>query len=126
MSELTTKTVLIVEDDKTQADAMQQALQGAGFSTFHAPAVRDAIFKLKNQKYSCIVVDILLGGENGGELIDLIRTRKDFPSMESPIFVVSANLSKETLQSLAGKVQGAMVKPVDMAAFTAQVQKLAK
>jgi CheY-like chemotaxis protein len=120
------KLVLVVEDDADQSNAMLKTLQESGFSPMGVPGVREAIFKLKNQKFSLVVLDLLLGEERGQELIDLIRTRPDIPNAATPILVVSANLSKEALQGMAGKVQGAMVKPLDMAAFAATAQKLAK
>jgi CheY-like chemotaxis protein len=120
------KLVLIVEDNADQSNAMLTALKDAGFSPTGASGVRDAVFKLKNQRVSCIILDLLLGEERGIEVIDFIRTRKDCPNSDTPILVVSANLSKGALQSIAGKIQGAMVKPLAMAAFVANVQKLAK
>lgn len=120
------KLILVVEDNPDQADSILKALQKEGFTATGVPGVREAIFKLKNQKFSCVVLDLLLGQEDGSLLVDLIRNRKDIPNSTTPILVVSGGLSKETLKRLAGKIQGALVKPVDMDAFVAQVQKIAK
>ncbi len=126
MGDVGGRLVLIVEENLNQANAMLKVLYEAGFSPMVAPGIREAVFKLKNHKYSCIIVDLLLGGKNGGELIDLIRTRKDNPNNATPIFVIGTNINKEIMQGLAGKIQGAMLKPLDMAAFSMQIQKLAR
>lgn len=118
--------VLVVEDDESQANAMLGALQDAGMTVMAAPGIREAIFKVKNQKFSCIILDLLLGQEKGEHLLEVIRTRKDIQNTDTPIFVISAHLDKDTLQRLAGKVQGALVKPFDMQAFAEQVKKIAK
>lgn len=118
--------ILVVEDDTDIAASMKQALDGAGFSAMIVPGVREAVFKMKNQRFSCIILDLMLGKENGADLVDLARGKRDLSNLETPILVVSANLSKEVLQRLAGKVQGAMVKPFALDNFLAQVKGLAK
>ena len=120
------QVVLVVEDNADQSSAMIKALQDAGFSPLGVDGITGAIFKLKNQKVSCIVLDLVLGEGNGAALIELVRTRKDLPNSDTPILVVSANLNKETLKGMAGKIQGAIAKPFDMKTFVSHVQRLAK
>ena len=124
MNEIKKESVLVVEDDADQRNAMSLALREAGISSIGVSDIREALLRLKNQKFSCVVLDLLLGNESGTELIDIIRTRIDAQNSPTPILVVSANLSKETVEGLLGKVQGAMVKPLDMNAFVAYVNKL--
>ena len=105
---------------------MSKALHEAGYSFMTASNVRDALFKLKNQKVSCIILDPLMGeGEERGEsLINHIQGRKEIPNGDTPILIIGTNLNKEILQSLAGKIRGALVKPFDMQTFITQVKKV--
>lgn len=118
------KLVIVVEDDASQREAIASCLKSIGFVPHTAAGLREALFRLKNQKYALIILDLLLGKESGSDLIQIVRTRPDIPNSATPILVVSANLSKETLQSLSGKIQGAIVKPLDEAAFIAHVKRL--
>lgn len=116
--------VLVVEDDPDISLSLKEALEGEGYSVIIAPGIREAIFKLKNQPFKCIILDLKLRDENGADLVDLVREKIDLNNLETPILVVSGNLSKEMLLRLGGKIQGALVKPVQLKQLLDQVRSL--
>ena len=63
-------------------------------------------------------------GENGTEVVNFMRMRKDAPNFDTPILIISANLSPEVMKALAGKVQGAIVKPFEPAALVERVNRI--
>jgi DNA-binding response OmpR family regulator len=119
------KHILVIEDDKDLLESMKSILVDAGFVSTGVSAVREASFKLKNQKYACVVLDLRLGDESGEEIVEFMRTRKEIPNGQTPVLVVSASISPEVMKRLAGRIQGAIVKPFDLQAFTEKVKKLA-
>ena len=124
MSEVAKQLILVVEDDLDQSKALAGALNASGYSAVVTAGARDAMFKLKNQKFYCVVLDLLLAGENGTEVVNFMRTRRDTPNLDTPILIMSANLSSETMKALAGKIQGAIVKPFEPSVLVERVVHL--
>ncbi|MGZ3651044.1 MAG: response regulator, partial [Bdellovibrionota bacterium] len=107
------KFVLVVEDDEDLCKAVQSSLNSAGYKAVSAHTLRDAILKIRNQAFFSIVLDIHLGDENGEEVIENARSRSESLNKETPIVVMSGFLDRDLVQNLAGRVQGAIVKPFE-------------
>lgn len=118
------KHILVIEDDAELANSVVVALEKAGFSALAANEMREAIFKIKNAKYACILLDMRLGQDSGEELVDFIRERRDAQNLDTPILVISGHLDRELVARLAGKIQGALVKPFDVDALLTAVKKV--
>lgn len=120
------KSVLVIEDDVNLQNSLLKMLTLQGFKTMGTTEMRDALFRLKNQKYDCVVMDIRLGSsESGGaELIQFARERKDSMNTRTPILVISGYLEKDLVQEIATYIQGALVKPFDSGSLVRLVRKL--
>lgn len=118
------KNILVVDDDVDLCNSIVAALHREGFRPTGVVSGREANFKLKNQKYSCILLDMHLGHEDGDELIDVIRNRKDSQNNDTPILVISGFLDKPLLEKIAKDIQGALVKPFELSVLIEQVKKL--
>lgn len=119
------KHILIIEDAAELLTSLKESLQTEGFSCTGVATARDATFKLKNQKYACVLLDLKLGKEKSEEIINFMRARKELPNYQTPMLIVSENVDTETMKSLAGKVQGAIVKPFDPKILCEKIKKLA-
>ena len=124
MSDAAKQLVLLVEDDPDQSNALLTALSAGGYAVAATASARDAMFKLKNQKFHCVILDLLLEGENGTEVVNFMRTRPDTPNRDTPILIMSANLNPEAMKALTGKIQGAMVKPFEPSALVERVNRI--
>lgn len=105
------KSMLIVEDDEMFCASMVDALTKEGYSPLSAHTLREANFKIRNQKFRCIVLDMHLGEDRGTEIIQLLRVHKQTPNAETPIVVISGFLELELVRTIAAHIQGALVKP---------------
>jgi two-component system response regulator HydG len=119
------KFILVVEDEVDLCSTMTRALTKAGFTTIGVNTVREATFKVKNQAYNCILLDMRVGEERGEDLIELIRTRKDYNNLTTPIIVISGFLDKDVILDIRGKIQGAIVKPFDAKSLLEMIKKVA-
>lgn len=115
--------ILIVEDDVELCNGIMRALHREGYNPSGAVELRDAMFKLKNQKYACVLLDMKLGIDFGEELITFMRTRADLDNGDTPIVVISGNLDRELVEKIAHRIQGALVKPFDMKTLLDSVKK---
>lgn len=117
------KSILVVDDDEALCVSLTELLQSEQYTVLCAPTLRDGIFKLKNQRFSCILLDINLGPDSGKEIIDLLRHQKQTRNSETPIVVISGHLERELIGQIAKDVQAALVKPFQPAALLNALRK---
>ena len=118
--------ILLVDDDKEFCQSVKEVLERENYNVCVAHNTKDAIFRSKNQKYDCLLIDIVLGPDRGTSLIVDIRKRADSANKYSPILVISGNLGPDIVVEISGKVQGALVKPFNSEAFLSAVAKVCK
>ncbi len=69
--------ILIVDDDKSIRESMNEYLQLSGFLSRAAESAEDAIEILKKEAIQVVITDIILPGMDGLELTDYIRSQFD-------------------------------------------------
>jgi CheY-like chemotaxis protein len=85
--------VMWVEDDKLIGTILSRKLVSSGFDLFHAKTGEEALEALKDVKPDAIVLDLLLPGIGGFEVLQAIN--KDNGLRNVPVMILS-NLSKPT------------------------------
>jgi DNA-binding response OmpR family regulator len=78
--------VLLVEDDPDLADTVALGLQAEGFSVDVAPDGDVGLWQAREQRYSAIVLDIMLPGRNGYRVCRALRDAGD----DTPILMLTA------------------------------------
>ena len=71
--------VLLVDDETRNLDVLESILAAPGLKLVRALSPDEALLKLINGDFACIVLDINMPGMNGIELAKLIKTRKPRP-----------------------------------------------
>ena len=102
--------VLIIEDDVHLAKGIGELLTDADFKIMSVEKPQDAIARLKNQKFDCILLDLKLEGGSGEQVISFVRGNKGF-NHESPIIVISGKLDIEVAKRISKNVSWILVKP---------------
>lgn len=115
--------LLIVDDDPDILDVLKQELSDEFKVTTSERAV-DALFKLNNQKFSMLILDIHLPDKNGDFVVDMLRSDVKHFSHEIPIMVVSGHLDGEVITKIKSKVQGFLVKPFSAAILKQKVRTM--
>ena len=82
--------VLVVEDERDLAEALRRALQEEGFACDIALRGDDGLDRARTWPYDLIVVDLMLPGLGGQELVRRVRAR-----LPTPILVLTARDSVE-------------------------------
>jgi DNA-binding response OmpR family regulator len=83
------KKILIIEDEKPMARALQLKLEKEGFEVENAYDGIEGLNKIENNKYDLIVSDLVVSKLDGFEIIKSIRDQ----GIETPI-IVTSNLSQ--------------------------------
>ena len=73
---LKTQRILVVEDEESLAIGVRDALEHAGFEVELAHDGPTALDKLRNQNYDLVVLDIMLPGMSGLDVLRLVREQQ--------------------------------------------------
>jgi signal transduction histidine kinase len=106
-------SILLVDDNKRNLDALESILASPELRLVRAQTPDEALLWLVHNEFACIVLDVQMPGMNGFELARLIKTRKR--SQHIPIIFITAYLLEEK-DALQGYVAGAvdyLTKPVN-------------
>ncbi len=76
------KTIAVIEDDIYIGNLLQEALSGEGYSVLRAYSGTEALLLLEKQRPNLILLDLMLPGLSGEEILPLLR--------EIPVIIVSA------------------------------------
>lgn len=71
--------ILIVEDDNDINSLLYEMLTENGYCASSAYSGTEALIYIENNKYDLILLDLMLPGKSGDELIDIIRKKEDMP-----------------------------------------------
>ncbi|WP_074599386.1 response regulator transcription factor [Sediminibacillus halophilus] len=73
------QTILVVDDDKSIVELLRDFLENEGFYVETAYDTAQALVILKQSTIECIILDIMMPGQNGFELCRQLRMESDVP-----------------------------------------------
>lgn len=113
--------ILVLEDDEKIARFVSRGLKEAGYAVDTAERAEQALPQLADGSYDAAVVDIMLPGMDGLELIEELRGR----GVDTPILVLSAKRSVE--DRVSGFTRGGddyLTKPFSFSELLVRIQAL--
>ncbi len=113
--------ILIIEDDEKVADALKEGLLNSGYSVDVANTGEDGFFLLNTQHYDILLLDLMLPGHDGLEILKTIRKR----GMDLPVLILTA---RDTIEDkVTGLDSGAddyLIKPFAFVELLARIRAL--
>lgn len=110
--------ILVVEDDAGINELLCKILQKQGYDTCAAFSGSEAVLCLERDEYQLILLDLMLPGVTGDQLISLIRQKATVP-----IIVISAKNGPDTkVGVLVGGADDFISKPFDNNEVLARVE----
>ena len=101
-------TVLIVEDERSVADALRIILEDSGYRVSVALTGRDAIDSALRDEFCLMITDIDLGDMTGFEVIHAVCKHKP----QTPFIVITSNGSPEVIaEARTCGAAGFLLKP---------------
>lgn len=82
-----TKTILVVEDDKFLRELITQKLAKEGYEVVEATDGEDGIKKIKETKPALVLLDLILPGIDGFEVLSKMKEDPDVSS--TPVIILS-------------------------------------
>jgi DNA-binding response OmpR family regulator len=82
--------ILVVEDDSTINNMLSSLMKKDGYNVVQAYSGTEALLHTQNSDFDLVLLDLMLPGMNGEELLQNIRETK-----EMPVIVISAKINKD-------------------------------
>lgn len=108
--------ILIVEDEKPISDLMRLSLHKAGYRTTCAFDGIQAADLLEKNAFDLVLLDVMLPGANGFELMEYIR-----PMGTPVIFITAKNSLNDRVRGLRMGAEDYIVKPFEVLELLARV-----
>jgi DNA-binding response OmpR family regulator len=106
------KRVLVVEDDAAIRTFLATLLSHSGYACDFSPDGNDAVDRLRNAEYDAILLDLMLPGQFGFDIIRFLNAER--PAMSPRVIVLTA-ASQATLRDFdETQVHTVMRKPFDI------------
>jgi PAS domain S-box-containing protein len=104
--------ILLVEDDPDSRDTLARLLRHAGYAVQTAPDGRSALETLGQVRPALVLLDLMMPGMEGGEVLRRIRKSPDWQELKV-VLLTGDVLSGRTADLMAMNVDGILAKPVD-------------
>ena len=78
--------VLVVEDERKLAQVLGSALQAEHYDVVVAPTGEDGFFRANAELFDLVVLDLMLPGRNGLEILQTLRQRH----IDTPVLILTA------------------------------------
>ncbi len=112
------KHILIIEDDNEINLMISSILENENYTVTKAFSGTEGLLHLDTNKYDMILLDLMLPGLSGEELLDKIRTNNNIP-----IIVISAKIDSSTkIKALKSGADDFVCKPFDIDELLARVE----
>lgn len=102
--------ILIVEDDATEAVLLDMFMAARGYDTCVAKTGEQALALLNAEKFDLILLDVMLPGINGWQVLAEFRTRSQTPVL----FVSAMSQQDDLIHGLSLGADDYVRKPVDL------------
>jgi len=113
--------ILIIEDETELSDTMRQSLQKENFLVETAEDYPSALDKIISFEYNCILLDIMLPGGNG---LDLLQELKNLDKSDNVIIISAKDSIDDKVKGLNLGADDYLTKPFHIAELTARVKSV--
>lgn len=110
--------ILIVEDDVNINNLLKEALSGNGYTCGQAFSGTEAALWLEKESWALVLLDLMLPGMTGEEVLGMIRRQGDVPV----IVLTAKDALSEKLELLTNGADDYITKPFDIEEVVARVQ----
>ncbi len=111
--------ILIIEDEKELREIIKDSLEKEGYLIEHSSDFHSAIDKIISHEYDCILLDIMLPGGSGLELLSELKKHK---KKEAVIIISAKDSIDDKVNGLELGADDYLAKPFHLAELNARVK----
>jgi two-component system OmpR family response regulator len=112
--------ILVVEDEPRLLRSLAKALREEGYAVDTAETGDDGLYKAESWDYDVVVLDIMLPGLDGWEVLERLRKQKNTPVL----MLTARDAAPDRVRGLDTGADDYLVKPFDLAELLARVRAL--
>jgi two-component system copper resistance phosphate regulon response regulator CusR len=113
--------ILVVEDERKVAQALREGLEGESYSVVLVHTGEDGFFLASSEPFDLVVLDIMLPGRNGIEVLSAMRKR----GLRMPVLLLTAkDAVEDRVLGLDAGADDYLVKPFAFPELSARVRAL--
>jgi two-component system copper resistance phosphate regulon response regulator CusR len=115
--------ILVVEDEKKLANALQEGLEAEKLSVKVANTGEEAYFLVSTERFDLLLLDIMLPGRDGIEILKALRQK----GLTMPVLMLtSKDAIEDRVRGLDAGADDYMVKPFAFPELLARIQAIAR
>jgi DNA-binding response OmpR family regulator len=115
--------ILIVEDEAKLSSAIRKGLESERYSVSVASTGEEGFFLISNQKFDLLVLDVMLPGRDGLEILTALRKR----GFSVPVlFLTSKDAVEDRVKGLEAGADDYLVKPFAFSELVARIKALTR
>lgn len=113
--------ILVVEDERKVAAALQQGLQNEGYDVSVAGTGEDGFFLVNTEVFDLVLLDVMLPGRDGLEVLSAMRKS----GLHVPVLILTArDALEDRVQGLDSGADDYLVKPFAFPELLARIRAL--
>ncbi len=113
--------LLLVEDEKKVASHIKKGLEGEGYAVDVINNGEDAYSMVKTYDYDLVILDVMLPGKNGVQVLKELRENKYFTPV---IFLTAKNSTEEKILGLDLGADDYLTKPFEFEELCARIRAI--
>jgi len=115
--------ILVVEDEKKVARALREGLEDEGFEVRLSATGEDAFFQVTSETFDLVLLDWLLPGRSGIEILKALRKR----GQATPVLLLTAkDTVEDRVEGLDSGADDYLVKPFAFPELLARIRALVR
>ncbi len=115
--------ILVIEDEYKVAEALKEGLEHEGYIVDLAHTGEDGFFLLNSKQYDLLLLDLMLPGRDGIEILKTVRNKK----LNIPVLILTArDTVEDRVLGLDSGADDYLVKPFAFPELLARIRALLK
>jgi len=113
--------ILVIEDEKKVAQALKKGLESEHYDVEVAFSGEEGFFLLHSQKFDLVILDLMLPGRDGLEILTALRSKQD----KTPVLILTAkDAVEDRVVGLDAGADDYMIKPFAFPELLARLRAL--
>lgn len=118
------ETILLIEDEVNLVAILKEMFEENNIRVLVAQSRNEALLKVRNQRYDCIISDIKLKATDSVPVLEEMLNNPRCLNKGVPLIIYSGHIDPEVIKNYKKVISAAYVKPTDTMELIQKVKEL--